>query len=452
MVLPRENSPRLARLGGLLQPRFWLEDRADDLRGLPGALAVGALSLKHFLLDGCLLRAAALTYTTLLALIPLLAFGLAVFRGFGLHESLLRGVLSRLAPGPSQQLVEGAISLVARVDAAALGAAGLLLALATVLVAMNNVERAFNHIWGVRRPRPLARRVADYLSILLVAPLLLGAALSLTTLLQSQRGVLDFAPHWMVSDAALVLLRVFPFLAVWVVLGLLYLLIPNAEVEFGSAALAGVVAGTLWQFTQWAYISFQFGLARYQAIYGTLAQLPVLMVWLFLSWSIVFAGAELAYAHQHRRVHHWGKRSELYEEEALQLALRMAAAVARSFRLGEPPWTEKALAEHLKAPASLLAQVTDRLKRRHLLVEVAGGDAYLLPARDPAQIHLLEVADAVQTRLEASAPEAPLLERCFREMALSRREAFGRLTLEACIKTPEENPSAVGAARAERRA
>lgn len=243
------------------------------------------------------LRASALTFTTVLSLVPFLAIAFSVLKGLGVQNAL-EPLLLRVAGESSREVVGQIIGYVNNTNVKTLGMVGLLFLLVTVVSLLSSIDDAFNAIWEVQETRPLQRRFSDYLSVVVVGPLLLMVATSMTTSLQSQWLVQWLVQHSVLGEAVLFLFRLIPYLSVWVAMTFLFSFIPNTTVRFRSALLGGVVAGTVWQITQWGYFHFQVGVANYNAIYGALSALPIFLVWIYTSWLIVLFGVELVRVHQ----------------------------------------------------------------------------------------------------------------------------------------------------------
>ncbi len=246
------------------------------------------------------LRAAGLTYTTVLSLVPFLAIAFAVLKGFGVQNAL-EPVLLKVVGESSREVVIRIIGYVNNTNVKSLGLIGLLTLLVTVINLLTSIEEAFNAICGVSETRSLQRRFSDYLSVVVVGPVLLMVAMSMTSSLQSQWLVQWLINHTVLGDAILLLFRLVPYVSIWIAMTFLYSYIPNAKVPLRSALLGGVVAGTIWQLIQWAYFHFQVGVANYNAIYGALAALPIFLVWIYTSWLIVLFGLELVRSHQEQR-------------------------------------------------------------------------------------------------------------------------------------------------------
>jgi membrane protein len=365
---------------------------------------VCAVAVWKFNQDRGFLRASALTYTSLLSLVPLLALMFSVLKGLGVQRRLEPLLLDKIAIG-NEEVVAQIIQYVDRTKIGALGALGLVTLLLTAVSVLGNIELSLNDIWQVRRGRNLLRKVADYLALLIVGPILLLASLSLATTLQSS-AVLEKLS--LVGSALPFLLNLLPFLAIWLAFTAAYLIMPNRRVPVVSALVGGVSAGILWQIAQGGYLRFQFGMARYNAIYGAMAQLPMLLVWIYLSWCIVLLGAELAFVHQlPGRGRFLRLRHELWVPR-LDAALALLLAVARRFERGEPAPSEPELIAELGLHPGEATRVVGRLVDIGLLTPTHEETPGLLPSRSPDRTTVAELVETV-TRLstvESSAPQA----------------------------------------------
>jgi membrane protein len=343
------------------------------------------------------LRAAALTFTTMLSLVPFLAIAFSVLKGFGVQNAL--EPLLRQVAGDSQETISRIIDYVNNTNVKSLGAVGLLLLVLTVISLLESIEESFNATWGVRETRPLKRRFSDYLSVVIVGPILLLAATSMTTSLQSQWLVKWLIEHTYLGNTILLLFRMVPYLFIWLAMIFLYIFIPNTKVRLGSAVLGGVLAGTAWQIAQWGYFHFQVGLAKYNAIYGTLSALPIFLVWVYTSWLIVLFGLEVVYAHQFHTVR--AARLRIRAQTATTrdvLALSTLLLVCSRFRTGAPPPFPAQLSDELGITLTEVEELLDTLRNLRFLVKVDDNGGWL-PAREPSVIMLDEVLTALRGKL-----------------------------------------------------
>jgi membrane protein len=355
-------------------------------------------AVQGFLDNRCPLQASALTYTTLLSLVPLLALMFAILKGLGVQNQLQPILLEKLSAG-SEEIVQQIIGYIEKTNVKALGAVGLVSLLATAISLVGNIELALNRIWGVQRPRSLGRKFADYLSVLLTCPILFVAALGLTSSIQNVSIV-----QWIVdlpgmSHLVLLLAVLSPYVLMWIALTFIYSYLPNTSVRLSSAFYGGVIAGTLWQIAQWGYIHFQVGVARYNAIYGAFAQLPIFLVWLYTGWNIVLFGAVISFAHQNPR----RQAKELSASDAPysfreELGLKLLWLIGKNFDEGREPYSAEALAQKLAVPVKLVSEILEQHCRAGFLIAATREPQehiYLL-ARPPEKLRLDEVIEAMR--------------------------------------------------------
>lgn len=337
---------------------------------------------RRFWADGCLLHASALTYTTLLSLVPLLALMFAVLKGLGVQRRLEPLLLSRLSIDP--ETTERILIYIDHTNVGTLGALGAAALLVSVISVLGNIEVSFNHIWRVRRGRTWWRQVTDYLSAVLITPVLLCAAVAITSSVQEQSVLRWILQAEYVGPAALWFLSLAPVVLNALALGILYAVIPNRRPHVASIAVAAVAAACAWQLVQLEYVSLQVGVAHYNAIYGAMAQLPVTLVWIYVSWAVVLAGAELAV------VCEFGAQSAgaTAAPHGGAVALHVLLRAAERFRTGGGPIAPALVARELRLDRTLVADVADSLQHRGLLVAVEGADEAYVLARDPATIDL----------------------------------------------------------------
>ena len=401
-------------------PALLQTDSPEQWRGLKGRLfsilqSTYSISANFITHQGPL-RAAALTYTTVLSLVPFLAIAFSVLKGLGAQHAL-EPLLQQVA-GDSNELVSRIIAYVNNTNMKSMGAIGLVMLIVTVVSLMGSIEEAFNAVWGVRETRSLQRRFSDYLSVVIIGPILLLAATSMTSSLQSQWMLQWLIRNTYLGDAILQLFRFLPYLSVWIAMVFLYIFIPNTRIRFASAVTGGVIAGTAWELAQWGYFHFQVGVANYNAIYGTLAAVPVFLVWIYTSWLIVLFGLEIVFAHQHRGHGISGRGGfRLTVTEREQLAVALLVQVNLHFQKGGVPPSAQYLADELDMPLLLLEPVLDELEQLGYLVETSGNEDGWLPARDPSEVQLSEVIGALRggAALQVTTPVLQLAEGVIRQ-------------------------------------
>jgi len=389
------------RIIGFFTHTLW-EMEPDSFGPMKGRLVrylqIGALVVKDFLDDQCLIRASALAFSTLLSIVPFFALAFAVLKGFGVQNTLEPFILEQVAAG-SHEIVDTIVTYINNTKVGAIGAVGLVFLVVTVLSLLGTIEEAFNVIWGVRETRSLYRKFSDYLSVLVSGPVLLLAAVSATTTIESQAFVQWLMDSTYLGDVLVLLFHLVPFISIWIALVFLYMFIPNTRVRFRSALVGGVIAGTIWQGAQWGYITFQVGVAKYNAIYGTLSVLPVFMVWLYTSWLIVLLGGEVVYAHQHIRTFRRELRIPSLSSVARErLALALVFEISLAFHNDRPAWSVTGLAEHLGVPERCVGELLLCLADDRILAAGCGDDPLYLPARELEHIRVRDVLASMRNQ------------------------------------------------------
>src|ERR1700677_5042751 len=263
--------------------------------------------------DDNLLWASALTYTTGLSIVPILAVALSALNGLG-GAGVIRPLIERYLTANSPETTDRLLSFVSNVNAKTLGAVGAATLLFTVILTLGTVEQALNNIFRVVHGRTMARKFADYLSTTFAVPMLLAGAIGMRQILINRLPNMSGA-GWISSS-----------LAIWAGFFFLYVFFPNRRVRFEAAAAGSLVASILLQFAQWAFIYFQYGVNQYAAIYGALASIPVLLTWIYITWVIVLLGAELTVVLE--------RRGEPLVADPWAMSER-AVALAVALRLGE---------------------------------------------------------------------------------------------------------------------
>jgi membrane protein len=343
------------------------------------------------------LQAMALAFKTLLSLAPLLAVIFSLLKAFGVHNRMEPALAEALAPlgDKGQEITAHLIDFVNKMSAGALGSVGLVTLLITVLSLMGTIEEAFNHIWRVRSPRKLARRFSDYLSAILVGPVLVFAAVTITATLQNNVIVQALLSLHAVGTVILLLLRLVPYFALWGAFSFVYMFIPNTRVHLRSALIGGLVAAILWQTVGWGFAVFVASSTRYYVIYSSFAILLLFLLWLHVGWVIVLLGAQVTYAHQH--IHYFSADHDLAQSPAgrEKLALKIMLLIGRNFRLGLDPLDMTEIAAQLGVPAGVVKDFISMFTEAKLLRLLADPDTSVL-GRDPATITIKEILDCVR--------------------------------------------------------
>ena len=394
--------------------RIRLKDYPRRKSFLIRQLRIFLLAIRGFSEDKCKFRASALTFYTLISIVPVVAMLFGIAKGFGL-EKRVENLIADSFQGQedvASRIINFANSLLESARGGVIAGIGVAILLWTIIKVLGNIEASFNEIWGVRNPRSLSRKLTDYLSMVLICPVLFVMAGSVTVLISSQINLLlqKYAFFSSLGSVVMVGLRLLPYLSIWIMFTFLFIFMPNTKVRFTSGLLAGIVAGTIFQIVQWAYINFQIGVAKYGAIYGSFAALPLFLAWLQTSWLVVLFGAELSFAHQNVDTYE-------FEQDCLQashsfkrlLSLLTVHLLVKNFGRGDKPAGAEQISRRLDIPIRLQRQILFELVESGIISEVRGADykdvAYQ-PARDTEAITVKYVIEAVEKRGISDIPVA----------------------------------------------
>ncbi|MBI3099879.1 MAG: YihY family inner membrane protein [Planctomycetes bacterium] len=362
------------------------------------------LIVRGFYKDELPLRASALTYQTVFSIVPGLAVVFALLKAFALEplEAHLRDFLSgTLYVGTdNSQVTQYIDSAMSNVHAGAIGVAGMLIVVVTLILLLSNIEQAFNMIWGVKKERSWFRRITIYWTGLSLGPVLLTGSLALTTWLQWQVNQrLDTSLPWIAPFLG----RFLPYLFSWIAFIGLYYFMPNTNVNWRSAVVAGFVCGTVWEFSKRAYVFYNAYAVANLKIYGTLSVIPILLIWLYVSWIIVLLGAELAFAHQNAKTYR-REFGALAVSQAVRerLAVALMLAIGRRFVRNEPPASTTELSKTINVPLRLVHDLLYELASERFVIEVSAERDHYVPGRDLARITVEEVIRCTRTFSEAS--------------------------------------------------
>lgn len=338
-------------------------------------------------------HAASLTYSTLLALVPILALLFAIARGFGLDNMLEYELMNGIG-GPKDALTyvfQFVNSYLERTRGGIFVGVGVIMLFFTVLNLISNIETTFNTIWHVNKERTYFRKVTDYFSLLLMLPILLvtsgGLTIFTTSVVQHLSGLALLGP------LAKFLVDLSPYVLTWLMFTGLYIFMPNTKVRFINALIAGFIAGTAFQLFQYLYINSQIWVSSYNAVYGSFAALPLLLLWLQISWIICLVGAELTYAGQNIHLydfyHETASISRSYSD---YVSLLVMSVFCKGFERGESPLTAEDISDRCNLPIRLAQDTINRLEDMHLLSEIQDSNAWQ-PALDISRISVALVLE-----------------------------------------------------------
>ena len=358
---------------------------------------------REFIHDHCLIRAAALTYFTLLSLIPFLVILFAFFKAFGgesLIDNTIKPLLFEVLSTGTGESISGAIDeLISRTKAGALGSVGFIFLILTSFSLMEQTESTINAIWGVKHKRSFIQRWVFYWAALTIFPLLVGLSISATAYLGSLKGVQEISQQVVPYGY-----RILPVALQGLAFFLFYLVLPRTRVRFFSALAGAFVASIMWEFLKKAYLLYTSSAISYNLIYGSLAVLPLFMIWLFISWLVALYGAELAYAWQNFRILDENRKtsevsSQLFEAVSLDILLEST----RSFIRGEKAFDPEKFSRNHNLPYDLVNSAVNKLVSAGILKHL---DGQVILLRDPEGISVNEALEAIRTGGAYSPPFA----------------------------------------------
>ena len=343
------------------------------------------------------IRAMSLAYNTLLSLVPLMVFSFAILKGLGAHGDLRLIVHEFFRPvgSAATQLTESVMQFVANMRGELLGSIGLAFLVYTVITTIQKVETSFNFVWRVGRRRSFGRRFTDYLTIMILGPILLAVALGLLASAENSsvaRWLYAVAPFAAILG---VLGRILPYAIVTGVFSCMYAFIPNTRVQFRAALIGGVTAGIIWALVGKVFTAVIVYSSQLVAVYSGFAIVLTTLIWVYLSWLILLIGAQLAFYVQFPQYLRHGQQTiELTGSDREQAGLSIMYLVGRDFAAGKRYWTADRLAAELDLPGTALAPVLARLERAGLIV--ATEKELFVPGRNPEGILLADIVDAVR--------------------------------------------------------
>jgi membrane protein len=345
------------------------------------SLRIILLATRGFIRDHCQKTASVLTYYSLLNVVPVVAVAFAMAKGFGLEKLIEKQILQMADKANWQadittQIISFSHKLLDQAKGGLIAGVGIVLLLWTVISIMGKIEESLNEIWEIKKSRTLIRKFSDYMAMMVFGPVLLIISSSATVLVASQVKVVvnKIALLGVFSKVIFLLLNLLPYVSIWVLLTMLYLIMPNTRIPIRSAILGGIVAGTITQIVQWVYIKFQIGAASYGAIYGSFAALPLFLGMLQMSWMIVLLGAEIAHANEHYETFGFHPDySKMSVSSKKHLMLRVFHLLTKGFSLGEKPLSVSQIAHTLEIPVPLVRQLLHELSDVGLVVETSKG-------------------------------------------------------------------------------
>lgn len=333
------------------------------------------LSVRKFVENKLQYRASALTFYSMLSVVPVLALGFGIAKGFGYEKYLEEQLASNLQGHEEvlKYLLTFTNSFLQKTQGGLIAGVGVAILFWTVMKVFGNIESAFNDIWQIKKPRTFVRKFSDYLSMMFVSPILIVASSSATVFITTQLTTMEsrVALLGYFSQVIFIVLKWMPYVIIWILFSLIYIIMPNSKVNVKSGIIAGIIAGSIFQVTQWGYIHFQIGVSNYGAIYGSFAALPLFLMWMQISWLIVLFGCELAYADQNIDYYEFETETvniSLYAKRVITLLV--AHRIIFAFKNCEQPVTALDLSKDLKLPIRLVKNTLSDLIRTNIVSEV----------------------------------------------------------------------------------
>jgi membrane protein len=330
------------------------------------------LATRGFAKDDVQLRASALTFYTLLSVIPVAAIAFAIAKGFGLDQDFEVLVTQKFQSHKEvlNWLLDNGRNALQQTSGGYIAGVGIVILFWSVMSLLDRIESSFNHIWQIKYSRPWHRKFTDYLTLMLIAPVFIILSSSITVFISTE--LTDFMSRAPILDffkpLISFLFRFTPYFLSWITMTLLFIIMPNTKVKFGPALVSGIISGTILQILQWLYIDLQFGITKLSAIYGSFAAVPLFIIWLQSSWIIVLLGAELSFANQNiSRYEFESEALNISNYQKRALVLMIMHLITKNFAKGEKPISAENIGISLKIPVRLARDILQDLKSVNLV-------------------------------------------------------------------------------------
>ena len=365
-------------------------------------LKIFVISFRGFLENYVGMQSAALTFYTIMAVVPLAAIVFSIAKGFGMHDQLHSMLMETF--GNQEEIINWILGFadkaLSSTKGGILGSVGIVFLIWSVIRVMSHIEKAFNRVWQVEKSRPWARKFTDYLAILIIAPIFLVAAGTISYTIRYHLGAAtENIP--ILSNIGPLLGALLPYVLVILTLSVVYVLIPYTKVRIAPAFYAAVITGIAIQLVQHLYVYTQMSVNRWSAIYAAFAILPLFLIWIRISWNIVLLGAELAFAYQNVERYSYeltSKQSSSFQRKLL--ALMVSHAAVKDFIDGKPPFNAENMAEKLKLPIRLVHNTINDLTKTNILTEVVSpqrqDESVYQPAMDAHKIDIELIVERIE--------------------------------------------------------
>ncbi|MEQ9618590.1 MAG: YihY/virulence factor BrkB family protein [Deltaproteobacteria bacterium] len=392
------------------------------------------------------LRAMSLVYTTLLSLVPLLAFSISILKAFGVVDNQLEPFLANFLQPLGEKGIEittRIMEFIGKINFGVLGVVGLIMLIYTSISVIKKIEDSLNVIWKIKKGRSLARRFSDYIATLLIGPVLMFAALGLTASLTSNTVVNKILAVEPLGTIVFIVGKIMPFVIIFLVFTFIYVIIPNTKVNYKSAAIGGAIAAVAWHAASWIFTISVASSTKYAAIYSSLAVLIIFMIWLYLNWLILLIGAQISFCYQNLKFLTVKKEVfTLSTKLKEKLSLIIMHQVGYNFYFDLQRWSLDSLTEHLRLPHDPVEEAVDELANNKLIIETGDDPPCLVPARAIEKITLKEIIDSTRTNYQTDVVEKKYLSMPEVDLISGKvdnaiNQALGDLTLKDLILAGE---------------
>lgn len=396
----------MIKLKQFFQVTLWRETAEQSnvlIRTVTEILKVSYIVIRELAKGELNLRAMSLVFTTLLSLVPLIAVAFSVLKAFGVHNQIEPFLLSVLEPlgakGP--EIASNIIGFVQNVKVGVLGSLGVAMLFYTIISLIQKIEYAFNYVWRVKRARTLARRFTDYLSVVMIGPILIVAAMGVAATILNHNVVLALQSIEPFGTLIVAATKLLPYLMIIAAFTFLYKFIPNTDVKLRPALMGATVAGILWLGVGTIFASFVASSSNYAAIYSGFAILFFFMIWLYLAWFILLTGSQVAFYLQNPKLisvdnHQYELSPRLREK----VGVTLMTIIAKRFYEHKPALTVNELEAQTTLTNNILEGLLSKLERGSLLVELEGDEPRYQPAQDIANISVGAILTCLRTAEE----------------------------------------------------
>jgi membrane protein len=377
-------------------------------------LRIILISIRGFNQDRASLRASALTFYSLLSVVPVAAMIFAFAKGFGFEKMLERELLLKFPEHKAVvvQIVGFATSMLEHTKGGVIAGVGVIFLFWTVIKVLGNIELSFNDIWNIGRQRNFVRKLSDYLSIMLIAPIFFIMSSAITVYIRTEVTNLaqNVGPLELISPLVFFFLNFLPYFMIWILFTFIYIVMPNTKVRLISGVTAAVVAGTIYQVTQIIYISFQVGVSKYNAVYGSFAALPLFLIWLQLSWMIVLFGAEISFAVQNEDTFEFEFDSlKISSYHKRLISLLIAQLVVKNFANGDKALTVPEIVNKLGIPIRLGRRILDELVKSGLFATANTDEDKELAYQPASDINHFTVSHIIEKLEKSGSDNVPVM-------------------------------------------